>query len=74
MEGLKVLDRIGETPLIISDMRMPDLDGMGFLEAVRQRFPDSSVIMLSGHQRDDDRGRLPPSGSSGLPAEADLPE
>ena len=47
-EGLQVLDRIGETPLIISDMRMPELDGMGFLEAVRQRFPDSSVIMLSG--------------------------
>ncbi len=47
-EGLQVLDRIGETPLIISDMRMPELDGMGFLEAVRHRFPDSSVIMLSG--------------------------
>ena len=47
-EGLKVLDRIGETPLIISDMKMPELDGMGFLEVVRERFPDSSVIMLSG--------------------------
>jgi putative two-component system response regulator len=47
-EALQVLDRTGEIPLIISDMRMPDLDGMGFLEAVRQRFPDSSVIMLSG--------------------------
>src|ERR687889_34461 len=47
-EGLQVLDNIGETPLIISDMRMPELDGMGFLEAVRHRFPDSSVIMLSG--------------------------
>jgi putative two-component system response regulator len=47
-EGLKVLDHIGETPLIISDMRMPELDGMGFLEVVRRRFPDSSVIMLSG--------------------------
>jgi putative two-component system response regulator len=47
-EGLRVLDKTGEIPLIISDMRMPELDGMGFLEAVRQRFPDSSVIMLSG--------------------------
>src|SRR5918999_6522340 len=47
-EGLQVLDQIGEIPLIISDMRMPELDGMGFLEAVRQKFPDSSVIMLSG--------------------------
>jgi putative two-component system response regulator len=47
-EGLEVLDQTGEIPLIISDMRMPELDGMGFLEAVRERFPDSSVIMLSG--------------------------
>src|ERR671912_694743 len=47
-EGLQVLDQIGETPLIISDMRMPELDGMGFLEAVRHGFPDSSVIVLSG--------------------------
>lgn len=47
-EGLEVLDQTGEIPLIISDMRMPELDGMGFLEVVRQRFPDSSVIMLSG--------------------------
>jgi putative two-component system response regulator len=47
-EGLEVLDQIGEIPLIISDMKMPELDGMGFLEAVRERFPDSSVIMLSG--------------------------
>jgi putative two-component system response regulator len=47
-EGLEVLDQTGEIPLIISDMRMPELDGMGFLEVVRERFPDSSVIMLSG--------------------------
>ena len=48
LEALELLERIGETPLIVSDMRMPELDGMGFLEAVRSRFPDSSVIMLSG--------------------------
>ena len=48
LEGLKVLDHLGETPLIISDVRMPELDGMGFLEVVHDRFPDSSVIMLSG--------------------------
>jgi putative two-component system response regulator len=47
-EGLQVLEKTGEIPLIISDMKMPELDGMGFLEAVRQKFPDSSVIMLSG--------------------------
>jgi putative two-component system response regulator len=47
-EGLGVLERLGEIPLVISDMRMPELDGIGFLEAVRRSHPDTSVIMLSG--------------------------
>jgi putative two-component system response regulator len=47
-EALGILERIGEAPLVISDMRMPELDGIGLLEAVRQRFPDTSVIMLTG--------------------------
>ena len=38
-EGLQVLDQIGEIPLIISDMRMPELDGMGFLEAGTPTLP-----------------------------------
>lgn len=47
-EALGVLERIGEAPLVISDMRMPELDGLGLLEAVHQRYPDTSVIMLTG--------------------------
>ena len=47
-EALGVLERIGEPSLIISDMRMPEMDGIGLLEAVRQRYPDTSVIMLTG--------------------------
>lgn len=47
-EALRVLEQIGETPLVVSDMRMPELDGIGLLEAVREGYPDTSVIMLSG--------------------------
>src|SRR5919199_786848 len=47
-EALGVLERIGEAPLVISDMRMPELDGIGLLETLRQRYPDTSVIMLTG--------------------------
>jgi putative two-component system response regulator len=49
LEALGVLEHSGEVPpLVISDMRMPELDGIGLLEAVRQRYPDTAVIMLTG--------------------------
>jgi putative two-component system response regulator len=47
-EALGVLSRIGEAPLVISDMRMPELDGKGLLEVLRDQYPDTSVIMLTG--------------------------
>src|ERR671923_1818089 len=48
LEALRILDQIGEPPLIVSDMRMPEMDGISLLEEVRARYPDTSVIMLSG--------------------------
>ena len=48
VEALQVLEQIDEPPLIISDLRMPELDGLGFLKAAHDRYPDASVIMLSG--------------------------
>ena len=38
-----------ETPLVISDMKMPGKDGLWLLESFRQRYPDTSVIMLTGY-------------------------
>ena len=48
IEALDVLDRVGDVQLIVSDMRMPELDGIGLLEAVQRDFPETSVILLSG--------------------------
>lgn len=47
-EALQVLERIGESPLVISDLCMPGLDGIQLLEQLRLRYPDTSVIMLTG--------------------------
>lgn len=47
-EGLQFLEQ-QEVDLIISDMRMPEMDGAKFLEQVRQRWPDTIRILLTGY-------------------------
>jgi putative nucleotidyltransferase with HDIG domain len=46
-EALEVLAKSGEVPLVISDIHMPGLDGMQLLQELRQRHPDTAVIMLT---------------------------
>jgi len=36
-------------PLVISDMKMPGRDGIWLLEALRERYPETAVIMLTGY-------------------------
>ena len=47
-EGLQILDT-QEFDLIISDMRMPEMDGARFLEQVFKRYPDTVRILLTGY-------------------------
>lgn len=35
--------------LVISDMRMPEMDGARFLELVRERWPDTMRLLLTGY-------------------------
>ncbi len=46
--GLALLET---TPVdvVISDMRMPEMDGTQFLEQVRQRWPDTVRLLLTGY-------------------------
>jgi len=46
-DALEVLAKSGEIPLVISDIHMPGLDGMQLLQELRQRHPDTAVIMLT---------------------------
>lgn len=47
-EALEILARDGEVPIIISDVNMPGLHGIEFLERIVKHFPDTAVLMLSG--------------------------
>jgi len=46
--GLTLLEN-HEVDLVISDMRMPGMDGVEFLEQVRLRSPDSIRLLLTGN-------------------------
>jgi len=48
-EALAVLDREGPYAVVISDMRMPEMNGAAFLGQVRERFPDTVRLLLTGH-------------------------
>jgi len=46
--GLALLEQ-EPVDLVISDMRMPNMDGAQFLEQVRQKWPDTVRILLTGY-------------------------
>ena len=48
-EGLRKLRKDGPYPVVVSDMRMPGMDGAKFLATVRTISPDSIRVMLTGH-------------------------
>ena len=47
-EALALLQRDGEVPVCISDIYMPEMDGVTFLREALQLYPDMAVIMLTG--------------------------
>lgn len=47
-EGLLKLRKDGPYPVVVSDMRMPGMDGAQFLAMVRTISPDSIRVMLTG--------------------------
>ncbi len=46
--GLTVLEQ-EPVDIVISDMRMPEMDGAQFLEKVRERWPESIRLLLTGY-------------------------
>ena len=48
LDALQVLKESGAPAVIVSDMRMPGMDGAGLLKQVKQLYPDTTRILLTG--------------------------
>src|SRR3990172_3914530 len=48
--ALLTMDENGPFAVVVTDMRMPKMDGVQFIKEARSRWPDSVYIMLTGNQ------------------------
>ncbi|MAT44301.1 MAG: two-component system response regulator [Anaerolineaceae bacterium] len=48
-EGLSLIEEKGPFAVIVADMNMPEMDGVQFLEQVKELSPDTVRIMLTGN-------------------------
>jgi two-component system sensor histidine kinase/response regulator len=64
MEGIRVdtcdsaaaaLERIGtrDYDAIVSDIKMPGMDGLSLLAAIKERSPSTPTLLITGHGEDD---------------------
>jgi len=60
-DGMDALEKMssmtGQVDLIITDLNMPNLDGYGLIETVRQSRSETPIIILSSEEDDADRAR-----------------
>jgi HD-like signal output (HDOD) protein/ActR/RegA family two-component response regulator len=50
-DAIAALDLLDRMPIdvLVTDMRMPRVDGVALLESVRRRYPSTARVVLSGH-------------------------
>ncbi len=49
LEGLEKIKESGPYAIVVSDLKMPNMDGISFLSKVQELSPDTVRIMLTGH-------------------------
>ena len=65
-EAVSYLEEGGACDYILSDLRMPELDGIGVLQETRKTRPELPFILISGHATAEDIKRAHSLGASGF--------
>lgn len=49
--GKEALDALEHGPydVVLLDLRMPEMDGMAVLRTIREKWPESEVVVITGH-------------------------
>jgi len=48
-EAIEVINEQGHFPVVVSDMRMPKMDGATLLRTIKENNPETICILLTGH-------------------------
>jgi len=48
-EAIEVINEQGHFPVVVSDMRMPTMDGATLLRKIKESNPETKCILLTGH-------------------------
>jgi CheY-like chemotaxis protein len=54
-QGLQLLAENDDIEIVITDFRMPDMDGLAMIERARQARPKIKAILMTGYSADDER-------------------
>lgn len=49
-EGLELLDKHPDVKVIISDMKMPKMNGIEFIKIAKQKYPEKKFYILTGFE------------------------
>lgn len=50
-EGLKLLEKYPDIKVIISDMSMPEMNGIEFIREAKEKYPEKKFYILTGYEQ-----------------------
>lgn len=53
LKGLELLDKFPNIKIVISDMKMPEMNGIEFTSRAKQKYPSINYFILTGYEIND---------------------